>query len=140
MAWKHDVQNAGFTDDQAKPWLPISDAHKNSAIDLQEKDAGSFLHFTRKMIAFRKKHAAFKNGDMDFLDSPDDELIAFTRQDDKARFLCLFNLSEKHIDYSLQDFKARKDGAYLAGNDEKSEVYADKVNMKPCRFAIIELG
>ena len=63
MVWTQDNQNGGFSD--AKPWLPVSHAHLNHAVTVQESDPGALIHHYRKAIAFRHAHPALVKGTHD---------------------------------------------------------------------------
>ncbi|MCP6105870.1 hypothetical protein NL392_35540, partial [Klebsiella pneumoniae] len=45
MPWAADGENLGFG--SGKPWLPAGETHRPLAVDRQERDPGSLLHFTR---------------------------------------------------------------------------------------------
>jgi alpha-glucosidase len=60
MPWRRVEPCAGFT--TGTPWLPADPAHAALAVDVQEADAGSMLHFARRAIAFRRAHPALRWG------------------------------------------------------------------------------
>jgi alpha-glucosidase len=90
MPWEQDAPMAGFT---AAPdaWLPLDPRHRALAVDAEERDAQSALAFTRKLIALRRDHAALRLGALTALDAPA-PILAFTREIDGERLLCVFNL------------------------------------------------
>lgn len=98
MPWSKAEPQAGFS--TAKPWLPIPAGHKARAVDMQEADPRSILHFYRKALAWRKSSAALQYGDIDFFDAGDD-LLAFTRSAGKDVVLCLYNMSREPRDWPL---------------------------------------
>ncbi|MGN6389567.1 MAG: alpha-amylase family glycosyl hydrolase, partial [Burkholderiaceae bacterium] len=51
MPWT-DAPHGGFS--RAEPWLPVDATHLPLNVATQEADAGSMLHFTRRMLALRK--------------------------------------------------------------------------------------
>ncbi|MGC8460580.1 MAG: alpha-amylase family glycosyl hydrolase [Candidatus Dormibacteria bacterium] len=57
MPWS-SAPNGGFTDDDIVPWLPIS-RHLTPSVAEQQNDPDSPLALTRRMIAFRSRHAEF---------------------------------------------------------------------------------
>ncbi|WP_336957712.1 alpha-glucosidase [Sphingobium aquiterrae] len=89
MPWTADAPSYGFS--HAKPWLPVGEAHRPLAVDRQEAWPDSLLHWTRQVLALRKRSAALRQGDIAFLDTPE-ELLAFIRMVDGERLLCVFNL------------------------------------------------
>lgn len=90
MPWRSDVPGLGFS--TAEPWLPFGPDHAAMAVDVQQADAGSLLHWTRAVLALRRARAALRVGDIAFVDAPG-SLLAFERRAAGERLLCLFNLS-----------------------------------------------
>lgn len=95
MPWKAQDGMAGFTSaDDA--WLPLDPRHAALAADRQEADAGSMLHFTRRMIALRKAHPALTGENWQATEAPDG-VLAFTREGGGEKLLCVFNLGEGEV-------------------------------------------
>ncbi len=98
MPWNKESAAAGFSadmTDRKSPWLPIPTAHKKLAVNIQEADKNSVLNQTRNFLKKRKTMPALQTGDINFIDTNDDEILAFTRTLDKSEILCVFNISEK---------------------------------------------
>jgi len=91
MPWASEEPGAGFS--TGEPWLPIDAAHRPLAVDRQEGDAGSMLHFTRAWLAFRKRHPALKDGEIQFLDFGG-EVLGFERTRGGEILRLIFNLGE----------------------------------------------
>jgi len=91
MPWEAQAPQLGFT--TGKPWLPVGPNHAKLAIDVQNADAGSLLAWTRQVLALRNASPALRTGDIAFLDAPAD-LLAFEREGEGERLLCLFNLGD----------------------------------------------
>ncbi|WP_327752774.1 alpha-glucosidase family protein [Sphingobium sp. SJ10-10] len=94
MPWQADAKYLGFSD--AKPWLPAGEAHRALAVDVQEADADSLLHWTRRVLALRNGSPALRVGAIDFLETPE-ELLAFEREHEGERLLCVFNLGDEPV-------------------------------------------
>ncbi len=88
-----DSENAGFT--SAAPWLPIPAEHKKLCADSQMEDASSTLSFTREFLSWRKSQPALIGGDIKFIDTADEKVLAFKRTSQEQAILCAFNLSEE---------------------------------------------
>lgn len=90
MPWKHAEPAAGFG--EGTPWLPVPQAHRAFAVDLQEADPASVLHAARVLLAERHATPALLHGDLVPLDlaAP---LVGFERVAEGARIRCRFNLS-----------------------------------------------
>jgi alpha-glucosidase len=99
IPWVKGAKNSGFTA-AAEPWLPIPAEHDAASVDVQEKDAGSHLHFARNFIHWRKNHPALATGNMTFIDMPH-PLLAFRRHADAEDMLCVFNLGTTEVEGEL---------------------------------------
>lgn len=100
MPWDEDKPHAGFsTADET--WLPVPDTHKAMAVSAQENDPGSVLNFTRAFLQWRKQTPALIYGDIDFIDTGSDNVLAFTRTYEGQCWLCLFNFSAERLNLTL---------------------------------------
>ena len=100
MPWRADATNYGFSD--AKPWLPVGPAHRALAVDRQEQDAFSLLHWTREVLKFRNRTAALRTGTLTLLETPP-QMIAFERRASNERLLCAFNPGDSAVDWPPPD-------------------------------------
>jgi alpha-glucosidase len=90
MPWSQTAPQLGFS--TAQPWLPLGGDHGALAVDVQEADTGSLLHWTRRVLALRRDEAALRLGDFEVLHA-DDALLVFARNYRNDRIVCAFNLS-----------------------------------------------
>ena len=90
MPWAGDAPGLGFSD--AAPWLPVGPDHAALAVDRQEADPGSMLHWTRRVLALRRAHPALRTGGVRVVHA-DEAVLALERHDKDERLLCVFNLS-----------------------------------------------
>ena len=121
MVWESGQPNAGFT--TGKPWLPIPEAHRLRAADVQEADAASVLAHYRRALAFRRGHPALVAGAIEFLEAEDD-VLAFVRSDEGEKLLCVFNFASAAAQWAvprgwvtleiIESRGARLDGSTLA--------------------------
>ncbi len=95
MPWSKGDAHAGFS--EGKPWLPIGQWHIQLAAAEQEADAGSVLHFTRKVLHARAQSAALQLGDVSFPEAPE-PLLVLCRQNQGETVVCLFNLGTERLD------------------------------------------
>ncbi|MFC2953699.1 alpha-glucosidase family protein [Marinicaulis aureus] len=109
MPWEKMGQGGGFSQvvPRRPPLLPMDARHPPLAVDAQEDDKASVLHFARTAIQLRRASPALRNGALKILEAPAG-VLAFVRKHDKERLLCVFNLS--HEDSALPD-SLRPDGA-----------------------------
>ena len=98
MPWEKDAPQAGFSD-IIETWLPISEDHQVLAVDAQEQDPQSVLSITKKFIQWRKQKPTLQIGDIEFLKTGNDNVLAFTRSHKKETITCIFNLLEEEQAY-----------------------------------------
>ena len=94
MPWADDQPHAGFS--QIEPWLPIPQAHRALAVNLQEDDSTALLHSVRTQIAFRNQHPALVHGALRPV-ATDRPCIAFLREHPDETVFCAFNTSDASI-------------------------------------------
>jgi alpha-glucosidase len=92
MPWTAGLPNLGFS--SGEPWLPVGDSHRALAVDRQESESTSLLHFTRECLRLRRNHPALHHGSMRVLESGEQKLV-FERSGDGEQLLCTFNLSDR---------------------------------------------
>ncbi|MEW9556285.1 maltose alpha-D-glucosyltransferase [Nonomuraea sp. NPDC050783] len=97
MQWDPD-RNAGFSDcDPGRLYLPvIMDpiyGYQAINVEAQQKNAGSLLQWTKRMIEIRKRHPVFGLGEYTELNSSNPSVLAFVRELGDDRMLCVNNLS-----------------------------------------------
>ena len=94
MPWNGAATNMGFT--AGAPWLPLGVDHAALSVAAQEGDPDSNLAYARRLLAQRHASAALRLGTLTLLDASL-PLIAFTREVEGERLLCVFNLgAEPH--------------------------------------------
>jgi alpha-glucosidase len=94
MPWSAEAPHGGFS--REKPWLPVSAAHLDRAVDVMEADRGSLLHDWRRFLVYRAKHPALRHGSLRNLRlaAP---LVGFVRENAQERMVCLFNFSSQAV-------------------------------------------
>ncbi|GAB3653276.1 maltose alpha-D-glucosyltransferase [Actinocorallia lasiicapitis] len=111
MQWTPD-RNAGFsTCDPARLYLPvIMDpiyGYQALNVEAQQRNPGSLLLWTRKMIEIRKRHPVFGNGTFVELTASNPAVLAFLREFGDDRVLCVNNLSRfpQPVELDLRRFE-----------------------------------
>ncbi|WP_260923713.1 alpha-amylase family glycosyl hydrolase [Novosphingobium sp. 9] len=92
MPWREEPRG-GFT--TGTPWLPLSTGNLGRAVEVQERDPGSMLHFTRALLALRKATPALRLGRIEHCVAEGDILRferAWHENGVARRVLCVFNL------------------------------------------------
>jgi alpha-glucosidase len=97
--WAKREKHGGFS--QARDtWLPFYEPHRALAVDAQEADEDSMLHFTRDFLRWRKRQPALRGEDFAPVKTSGG-VIAYWRGDKAQKFFCLFNFGEKPARFLL---------------------------------------
>ena len=93
MPWTRGGLHAGFSD--VEPWLavPVPEAHRARAVDVQEHRPASILNAYRRFLRWRHGHAALRLGSIELLGELPDDALVFIRAHEGERILVAFNLS-----------------------------------------------
>jgi maltose alpha-D-glucosyltransferase/alpha-amylase len=109
MQWNAD-RNAGFsTATPARLYSPvIMDAvwgYEAVNVEAQHGDPSSLLNWMRNMIALRKLFSVFGRGTIKFFDPSNRKILAYLRQYQEERVLCVANLSRfaQPVDLDLSE-------------------------------------
>jgi len=121
MQWTPD-RNAGFsTCDPQRLYLPLNMdpiyGYQALNVEAQQRNSGSLLHWTKRMIEIRKRHPVFGLGGFEELNSSNPSVLAFVREyiepveldggDLSDHILCVNNLSRfpQPVELDLRRFK-----------------------------------
>lgn len=97
MVWQ-DSEKAGFT--SGEPWLPIDVKQRNLAVESQENQPNSNLHFTRNLIAWRNKQPALIVGDIEVIDCEND-ILCWMRESDEQKLLVALNMTGDTLTHKI---------------------------------------
>lgn len=100
MPWE-DKPMGGFTQ-AGKSWLPLDPAHLLLSVESQEKDEDSVLHFTRAFLKWRRTKPALIAGDIEFVNTGSEAVLAFRRIAPEETVLCVFNLTDAPQAYNRE--------------------------------------
>ena len=92
MPWAANAPQAGFSSAN-RTWLKLDPVHTAFAVDKQASDPVSTLAYARALLSARRQHAPLVMGGITLLDTPED-ILAFLREGEGSRVLCVFNLGE----------------------------------------------
>lgn len=97
MPWRSDAADRGFG--SVDPWLPHGPEHAALAVDRQESDPHSLLHWTRRLVALRRDEPALRAGSIEIIRA-DEALLVFDRHHPASGTLrCAFNLSDAPVPF-----------------------------------------
>ncbi|MFB2803179.1 alpha-glucosidase [Shewanella seohaensis] len=106
MPWEQHADFSGFS--QVTPWLPVADAHRALAVDVQEADPASMLQGYRQFLAWRKGYPILIEGEIEFCDAPE-PLLVFVRTLGEQKLLVCFNLLDQEIEWSLKELNLQQE-------------------------------
>ena len=121
MPWGGNQPHGGFS--PVEPWLPVDERHQDLAVDRQEKDPDSTLHWARRVIALRHAQPVLRTGRLTPIDAAE-KLIVFERGEGDARLLCVFNVTADAVDWRLPSGWKVIEGRGLEAADDRLPPYA----------------
>jgi len=107
MQWTSAI-NAGFSSDDAKPWMRVNPSKDEINVAQQAGDKSSVLAFWRQMLQLRQTHnKLLVHGDFELLDKDDENVITFVKksQGQKALVVCNFTGREQRMPQILANWK-----------------------------------
>jgi maltose alpha-D-glucosyltransferase/alpha-amylase len=111
MQWSAD-RNAGFsTANPQRLYLPVvmDPEYRPEALNVQQQQDNphSLLWWVKRLIAQRKRYAAFGRGTLEFLYPENSKVLAFVRSFEDERLLVVANLS-RHAQFAELDLSAHR--------------------------------
>lgn len=129
MQWD-DSAHAGFS--KAEPWIAVNPNYTGINAARQLEDPDSVFHCYRKLIALRREHMVFADGDFTLLYPEDEDLFVYARENEKEKLLVVANFHGKTIPWPR-----------IAGLEEMEPVcgvYADRADALRPYEAVLYLG
>ncbi|WP_081761393.1 maltose alpha-D-glucosyltransferase [Methylopila sp. 73B] len=122
MQWSID-RNGGFSraDPASLVLPPVMDplyGYYAVNVEAQARDPHSLLNWTRRMLATRRRHAAFGRGTIRFLFPQNRRILAYLREHDGEAILCVANMgrSPQAVELELSEFEGRVPVELTAGS------------------------
>ena len=115
MQWS-DQAWAGFS--EKSPWIVVNPNYKTINVRQAYEDPDSILYFYRDLIRLKTSSHALTYGDFhkQLWDHP--QIFAYTREDEKERYLILCNMSDAVAEYQMPENFAK--GRKILGNVQSS--------------------
>lgn len=88
MQWD-DSENAGFTEGES--WIPVNPNYKQINAKQALADPDSVFYTYQKLIALRKSHPVFVDGDFTLLYGDDPDLVVYTRKNEAEKLIIVAN-------------------------------------------------
>ena len=117
MQWNGEKYR-GFSEEE--PWIPMSaEFRKEITVEAQQNDDDSILAFYKKLVAMRKMYLVIAKGEISFLETETDMVLAYQRtlRGQQIVVLCNFGSKQQNIKISnewggyqilLENYKGRK--------------------------------
>jgi len=114
MQWNGD-RNGGFSRaDFARLYLPpLMDpvyGYQALNVEAEQRNASSMLHWLRRFMSVRHRHAVFGDGEFEVLDASNPSVFAFLRYNANDTILCVNNLSRfpQPVELDLRRFNGKQ--------------------------------
>lgn len=88
MQWD-DSENAGFT--AGESWIPVNPNYRQINAKQAQADPDSVFYTYQKLIALRKSHPVFVDGDFTLLYGDDPDLVVYTRKNEAEKLIVVAN-------------------------------------------------
>jgi alpha-glucosidase len=97
LPWSGAAAPLGFSPagTATAPWLPQPADWAHLTVEAQQSDPASMLRLYRDVLAIRRAEPDLGDGPMDWIETDDDDVLAFARG---PRFACVANLGENPVD------------------------------------------
>ena len=135
MPWDNTHVNAGFSE-STTPWLPVSNVHTDNAVSVQEQSENSVLQAYRTFLHWRKNQPCLQYGDIEFIESNDEQLI-FTRTYQQKTILVIANFTQQEINYQplTKAFEVMSGHGFI----EAKVIDNTSVSVAPFQIAFLEI-
>jgi alpha-glucosidase len=128
MQWDNSA-NAGFG--TASPWLPVAGDYSNKNVHLQQQEAGSLLHFYRRLVWLRKGHRALQTGSIRFVEKYLPDMLVYIREDENERLLVILNFTGRKLQFRQPEIARRDSGRPDGPAAASGTIPADAVEIIP---------
>lgn len=127
MQW-NGGKNAGFS--EAEPWISLPDNYRTINVEAQREDGTSVLSFYRRLIRLRKEHSVIAEGSVRFLETGNEKVIGYVRENcgEKLTVLCNFSGMQQKFKGAQQEYG--KKASLLIGNWEAENGPAAETDRK----------
>jgi alpha-glucosidase len=135
MQWDGS-STGGFT--AGIPWLPSVDPATRN-VDDQRSDAGSLLRLYCRLIAARRRSTALRHGEHRSLFRVGPEVLAWLREADEERVLCLLNVGDAPRTCDLERLLVATGEVVVATSSRSGTVALDGLVLEPLEGIALRL-
>lgn len=148
MQWDGE-KYGGFS--ETEPWIPISEKfRKEITVEAQQKDSDSILAFYKRLIAMRKMYPVIAKGEISFLETKTDMVLAYQRVLGEQQIVVICNLDRKKqnikVDKKWNNYKLLLENDTLRdknygmsfGDEGREIVFEEEIyTMEPYEFMVL---
>ena len=148
MQWNEKMYG-GFS--ETEPWIPMSEKfRKEITVKAQQKDKDSILAFYKKLIAMRKMYPVIAKGEISFLETKTDMVLAYQRVLGEQQIVVICNLDRKKqnikVDKEWSNYKLLLENDTLRdrnygmpfGDENREIAFEEKIyTMEPYEFMVL---
>ncbi len=148
MQWNEKMYG-GFS--ETEPWIPMSEKfRKEITVKAQQKDKDSILAFYKKLIAMRKMYPVIAKGELSFLETKTDMVLAYQRVLGEQQIVVICNLDRKKqnikVDKEWSNYKLLLENDTLRdrnygmpfGDENREIAFEEKIyTMEPYEFMVL---
>lgn len=113
MQWSA-APNAGFT--TGTPWLGMSRNWETINVEAEENDPHSILQYYRRLVRLRKEYPIISDGDIRFLETGNEKVLAYERSLDGRTLTVVTNYSGEAEPVAADLWARLQDGQVLVTN------------------------
>lgn len=136
MQWT-DERYCGFS--KTEPWIPVSDNFDKINVERQKQDKNSILKFYKKLIMLRKEKEVIAKGNIEFMETENADVLAYTRCLGKQQLFicCNFRGAESQMELTQEWMSGTK----ILGNYEVNhENNHGLLTLHPYEIIVLEKG
>lgn len=131
MQWSAE-KYAGFS--TVEPWISSPDNYKQFNVEVEKHNADSVLAFYKKLVKFRKENKVVQEGDIEFIERDNNNVIAYRRSLDNDELIVICNYRGDEValtEKTLSEYSAAGYKKILGNYDGFTE------NLRPYEVAVL---
>lgn len=109
MQWSESL-HAGFS--SGNPWMIVNPNHAQINVRRQEDDPDGVLSFFKRIVRLRQKYATLREGSYQSIETPNNELFTFLRENLGEKIMVALNFSSRAINFPFDT----RENELLLGN------------------------
>ncbi|NDW32782.1 alpha-amylase family glycosyl hydrolase [Salipiger sp. PrR007] len=131
MPWDSTALHCGFTS-APRPYHKVPESHRQQAVELQERDPRSVLHFSRALLRWRRGVPFLRTASETILNDLPRRVIGFERKKNGDSLLCFANFGQSEVAIPLPQIAVRID--FQAGT---ARVEGNRLTLGPLAVAAL---